>query len=705
MVSLFARTATGLEELLKQELQSLGAAACQIVPGGVLFQGDLDLLYRSLLWSRIASRILLKLTSCSVREECQLYQGALAVDWPSLWTAEATFAVRFIGTSPIIRHSHYGALRIKDAIVDRFQQQALPRPRVAKQDPDLLIEGYLQRDQLILSLDLSGHSLHQRGYRQAAGEAPLKENVAAAMVRRSGWQPGEPLIDPMCGAGTLLIEAALLAADIAPGLQRQRWGFNAWSQHQPAHWQRLQQQAHQRASTGVAGYPGLLIGYDKKAAVLQQAELNAQHAGVASLITFAVADVCQLTNPCPQAGSGLLLTNPPYGERLSCPPALLALYSTLSQNLKQQFAGWRLSLLSQHPDLFHALHLRAERQFKVNNGPLACVQKNYRLAPQPNNPGLLATDFANRLAKKQRQLERWARLEGVNSYRLYDADLPDYNVAIDRYADYLVVQEYQPAQPIEEKKRQRRLAKILQETCRITQLPAEQLIVKVRQRQRGHSQYQKLAQQGEWLAVVEYGATLWVNLTDYVDTGLFLDHRRSRRLVGQLANGKDFLNLFCYTASATVQAGRAGARSTTSVDLSKTYLNWAARNLQSSDLQGSQHRLIQADCLTWMATCPQQFDLILVDPPTFSRSKRMEQTFEVQRDQLKLFTELRRLLRPQGLVLFSNNRQGFQLDHAGLQTLELTAEEITAQTRSPDFNRARSRHRCWSIRHGHQRDA
>jgi 23S rRNA (guanine2445-N2)-methyltransferase / 23S rRNA (guanine2069-N7)-methyltransferase len=698
MFSLFARTATGLEELLKQELHSLGATACQIVPGGVLFQGELDLLYRCLLWSRIASRILLQLTRCSVCEECQLYQGTLAVDWPALFSPQATFAVRFIGTSPVIRHSHYGALRIKDAILDRFQQQALPRPQVAKQDPDLLIEGYLQRDQLILSLDLSGHSLHQRGYRQTAGEAPLKENVAASMVRRSGWQPGEPLIDPLCGSGTLLIEAALLAADIAPGLRRQRWGFNAWSQHQPAQWQLLQQQAQQRASTGVMHYQGLLLGYDKEAGVLQQARLNAQHAGVASLITFGVADVCQLTNPCPEAGPGTLLTNPPYGERLSCPPALLALYSTLSQNLKQQFAGWRLSLLSQHPDLFHALHLRAERQFKVNNGPLACVQKNYRLALQPNNAKLLATDFANRLTKKQRQLGRWASLEGVNSYRLYDADLPDYNVAIDRYADHLVVQEYHPTQPIEEKKRQRRLAEVLQATCRITQLPAEQLIVKVRQRQRGHTQYQKLAQQGEWLAVMEYGATLWVNLTDYVDTGLFLDHRRTRRLVGQLANGKDFLNLFCYTASATVQAGRAGARSTTSVDLSRTYLNWAARNLQSNHLHGSQHRLIQADCLTWLAVCEQQFDLILVDPPTFSRSKRMEQTFDVQRDQLKLFTELRRLLRPQGLVLFSNNRQGFRLDSAGLQALQLVAEEITEKTRSPDFNRARSSHRCWSIR-------
>jgi 23S rRNA (guanine2445-N2)-methyltransferase / 23S rRNA (guanine2069-N7)-methyltransferase len=665
----------------------------------VLFQGELDLLYRSLLWSRIASRILLQLTSCSVREECQLYQVALEIDWPEIFAPEATFATHFIGTSSVIRHSHYGSLRIKDAIVDRFQQNALPRPRVDRHNPELLIEGYLQRDRLILSLDLSGHSLHQRGYRQAAGEAPLKENLAAALVRRSGWQPGETLIDPMCGAGTLLIEAALLAADIAPGLQRQQWGFNAWSQHQPECWQRLLQQAQQRASTGVERYQGLLIGYDKEAVVLQQARLNAQQAGVASLITFAVADVCQLTNPCPQAGVGTLLTNPPYGERLSCPPALLALYSTLAQNLKQQFAGWRLSLLSQHSDLFHALQLRAERQFKMKNGPLECVQKNYRLAAQSNDPTLLPTDLANRLAKKQRQLGRWAHSEGVNSYRLYDADLPDYNVAIDRYADYLVVQEYQPSQPIEEKKRQRRLAEVLRTTSNITQLPAAHLIVKVRQRQRGHSQYQKLAQQGEWLAVLEYGATLWVNLTDYVDTGLFLDHRRTRRLVGQLAPGKDFLNLFCYTASATVHAGRTGARSTTSVDLSKTYLNWAARNLQSNDLLGSQHYLIQADCLTWMATCHQQFDLILVDPPTFSCSKRMTQTFEVQRDQLKLFTQLRRLLRPQGLVLFSNNRQGFQLDYAGLQALELVADEITAQTRSPDFNRARSSHRCWKICH------
>ncbi|XAV87908.1 MAG: bifunctional 23S rRNA (guanine(2069)-N(7))-methyltransferase RlmK/23S rRNA (guanine(2445)-N(2))-methyltransferase RlmL [Candidatus Symbiodolus clandestinus] len=695
---LFARTARGLEELLKQELQTFGAEITQMTSSGVHFKGSLPTIYQSLLWSRLASRMLLKLAQFPVLDEQQLYQGALAIDWPAYFASNATFAVRFIGTSAAIRHSHYGALRIKDAIIDRFQQQQRPRPVVATHQPDLLIEGCLQRDQLMLSLDLSGESLHRRGYRQQAGVAPIKETLAAAMIRRSGWQPGEPFIDPMCGAGTLLIEAALVATDRAPGLQRSRWGVAGWFAHQPQQWQALQQQAQQRAEDGKQRYQGLFLGYDQTAAVLQQARQNAKRAGVAELITFAQADASQLINPVPSATSGTLLTNPPYGERLGSTASLLALYGRFASNLKQQFPGWRLSLLTQHPELFQALNLRAERQFTLYNGPLCCTQKNYQLTQPTREPLNPAGDFTNRLTKKQRQLAPWAEQEGIDSYRLYDADLPDYNVAIDRYADYLVIQEYQPPIPIEERKRQHRLQAVIEASCQVTQLPVNHIIVKQRQRQRHGNQYQPLAQQGLWIAVQEYGAQLWVNLTDYLDSGLFLDHRRTRRLLAKQAAGKDFLNLFCYTAAATVQVARAGARSTTSVDLSTTYLNWAERNLKANDLLGTQHRLIQADCLRWLSDCSQQFDLILLDPPTFSRSKRMQQSFEVQRDQKLLFTQLQRLLRPHGVLLFSNNYREFQLDTACLSVLQLDAKEISHQTTSPDFSRTRSGHRCWTIR-------
>ncbi|WP_440512465.1 THUMP domain-containing protein, partial [Serratia sarumanii] len=226
MNSLFASTARGLEELLKSELEALGAHDCKVVQGGVHFQGDDRLLYQSLLWSRLASRILLPLNEFRVHSDLDLYLGVQAIDWPSIFGVDKTFAVHFSGVNEEIRNSQYGALKVKDAIVDSFTRKLDQRPTVAKQQPDIRVNVFLQRDMASVALDLSGEGLHQRGYRDLTGQAPLKENLAAAIVLRSGWQPGTPMLDPMCGSGTLLIEAAMIAADRAPGLHRQHWGFS-----------------------------------------------------------------------------------------------------------------------------------------------------------------------------------------------------------------------------------------------------------------------------------------------------------------------------------------------------------------------------------------------------------------------------------------------------------------------------------------------
>ncbi|HHU5963064.1 bifunctional 23S rRNA (guanine(2069)-N(7))-methyltransferase RlmK/23S rRNA (guanine(2445)-N(2))-methyltransferase RlmL [Klebsiella pneumoniae] len=698
MNSLFASTARGLEELLKTELEGLGATDCQVVQGGVHFQGDTRLLYQSLMWSRLASRIMLPLGECRVYSDLDLYLGVQAIPWTEMFNPGATFAVHFSGLNDEIRNSQYGALKVKDAIVDSFTRKNLPRPNVDRESPDLRINVWLNKETAHISLDLSGEGLHLRGYRDGTGMAPIKENLAAAIVMRSGWVPGTPLLDPMCGSGTLLIEAAMLATDRAPGLHRGHWGFGGWAQHDDGIWKEVKAEAQTRARQGLAAYESRFYGSDVDARVIERARRNARRAGIGELIDFDVKDVAQLNNPLPKGPYGTVISNPPYGERLESEPALIALHSLLGRIMKSQFGGWNLSVFSASPELLSCLQLRADKQFKAKNGPLDCVQKNYHLAEsEGGKPAMLAEDFANRLRKNLKKFEKWARQEGIECYRLYDADLSEYNVAIDRYADWVVVQEYAPPKTVDAHKARQRLFDIIAATIAVLDMAPNKLVLKTRERQKGKNQYQKMAEKGDFIEVQEYNARLWVNLTDYLDTGLFLDHRIARRMLGQMSKGKDFLNLFSYTGSASVHAGLGGARSTTTVDMSRTYLEWAERNLRLNGLTGRAHRLMQADVLGWLRESTEQFDLIFIDPPTFSNSKRMEDAFDVQRDHIRLMTDLKRLLRKGGTIMFSNNKRGFRMDHDGLAALGLKAQEISQKTLSQDFARNRQIHNCWLI--------
>lgn len=701
MNALFASTARGLEELLKTELENLGAQNAQVVQGGVHFEGDAHLLYSSLMWSRLASRILLPLSECNVYSDLDLYLGVQAIDWTAMFAPGATFAVHFSGLNDTIRNSQYGALKVKDAIVDAFTRKNLPRPNVDKDQPDLRINVWLNKETASIALDLSGDGLHQRGYRDATGQAPIKETLAAAIVQRSGWQPGTPLIDPMCGSGTLLIEAAMIATDRAPGLHRTRWGFTGWAKHDDEIWKSVKTDAQVRARRGLSEYQSRFYGSDNDSRVIERARSNARRAGLADIISFSVSDVAQLTNPLPKGPLGTVISNPPYGERLESEPALIALHSLLGRAMKQQFGGWNLSLFSASPELLSCLQLRADRQFKAKNGPLDCVQKNYHLAAgsSEGGQGRIAEDYANRLRKNLKKLDKWAKQEGVECYRLYDADLPDYNVAVDRYADWVVIQEYAPPKTVDANKARQRLFDVIAATIQVLEIAPNKLVLKTRERQKGTSQYQKVAQKEEFMEVREYNARFWVNLTDYLDTGLFLDHRIARRMLGQMSKDKDFLNLFAYTGSASVHAGLGGAKSTTTVDMSRTYLEWAERNLRLNGLTGRNHRLIQADCLGWLAESTERFDVIFIDPPTFSNSKRMEASFDVQRDHLALMKDLKRLLKPGGTIMFSNNKRGFKMDLPGLADLSLKAQEITEKTLSQDFARNRQIHNCWLVTH------
>ncbi|AAK02388.1 bifunctional 23S rRNA (guanine(2069)-N(7))-methyltransferase RlmK/23S rRNA (guanine(2445)-N(2))-methyltransferase RlmL [Pasteurella multocida] len=714
MKQLFATTARGFEELLKVELTDLGAMDCQITQGGVHFHADEETQYRVLLWTRLASRILLPIVTCKVYSDLDLYSAVVGQNWLDYFDEKAHFMVDFNGTNREIRHTQFGAMRVKDGIVDYFERVGKPRPNVDKSQPDIRIHAYLNREELVISLDLSGDALHMRGYREDTGKAPLRETLAAAIVLRSGWQLGTPLMDPMCGSGTLLIEAAQMQANIAPQLHRLHWGFDFWKGHNQQAWDKVKGEAIELAEqTFNQNQKANFYGCDLDHRVLQKAKRNAQNAGVAHLIQWQQGDVAALKNPFVEA-KGTVICNPPYGERLGTTPALIALYSVFGQRLKQQFADWNVSIFSGEPALLDCLRLRSHRQFKAKNGPLDCVQKNYHISARAtasdentqNSPEIdrtltssqVAVDFANRLQKNSKKIEKWAKQQGINAYRLYDADLPEYNLAVDRYDDHIVVQEYAAPKNIDENKARQRLLDAVTATLQVTGVETNKLILKVRQKQKGTNQYEKLANKGDYFYVNEYGAKLWVNLTDYLDTGLFLDHRLTRKMLGEMAKGKDVLNLFAYTGSATVHMALGGAKSTTTVDMSNTYLNWAEQNLLLNDLEGKQHKLIQADCLQWLARCDRQFDLIFVDPPTFSNSKRMEDSWDVQRDHIKLMTQLKRILRPNGTIVFSNNKRGFKMDVEGLAALGLSAVEISAKTLPLDFERNKQIHNCWVVR-------
>ena len=707
MKQLFATTARGFEELLKVELTELGAMECKIAQGGVHFQADDETLYRSLLWSRLASRILLPIVNGKVYSDLDLYSIVTGQDWLSYFDEKATFFVDFNGTNQEIRHTQFGAMRVKDAIVDYFERQGKARPNVDKDYPDVRIHVYLNKEELVVSLDLSGEALHLRGYREDTGQAPLRETLAAAIVLRSGWKKGTPLVDPMCGSGTLLIEAAQMEAQIVPQLHRLHWGFDCWKGHNQDAWDKVKAEAVQQAETYFNQNPKPhFYGFDLDHRVLKKAQKNAQNAGVAHLIQWKQGDVAALKNPSPDE-VGTVICNPPYGERLGTTPALIALYSVFGQRLKNEFGGWNASIFSSESTLLDCLRMRSHRQFKAKNGPLDCVQKNYQISERKEsaaeNPlefdrtSTVAVDFANRLQKNIKKIEKWAKQQGLDAYRLYDADLPEYNVAVDRYGDHIVVQEYAAPKNIDENKARQRLLDAVTATLQVTGIETNKLILKVRQKQKGTNQYEKLANKGEYFYVNEYGAQLWVNLTDYLDTGLFLDHRLTRKMVGEMAKGKDFLNLFAYTGSATVHAALGGAKSTTTVDMSNTYLNWAEQNLILNDIEGKQHKLIQADCLQWLEKCDRQFDLIFVDPPTFSNSKRMEDSWDVQRDHIKLMRNLKRILRSNGTIVFSNNKRGFKMDFDALDELGLSAVEISAKTLPLDFERNKQIHNCWIV--------
>ncbi|QSX35710.1 bifunctional 23S rRNA (guanine(2069)-N(7))-methyltransferase RlmK/23S rRNA (guanine(2445)-N(2))-methyltransferase RlmL [Shewanella sedimentimangrovi] len=707
MFNFFAAAPKGFEYALANELTALGATEVRESVAGVYFSGSLELGYRVTLWSRLASRIILLVFSGECTSAEQLYNGAYCIDWPAHLSNKSSFSVDFHGSGGFINNTQFGALRIKDAIVDRFRDDGLNRPNVGRGDANFRVDAHYRNGKISIGLNFSGPALHQRSYRGNTGEAPLKENLAANMLVRSGWQ-AEPvtLMDPFCGSGTVLIEAAMMACDMAPGLLRNKFGFEHWRRHDPKLWQGIVEEARARASLGKSRCELKFYGSDIDSRVVALAKRNANNAGVFEFIDFKVVNVLNVTPP---AETGMVVTNPPYGERLGNVTSLLQLYFQLGEKFKQDFGGWKLAMLCSDIELVSSLKLKADKQMKMFNGALECAFNLYTLhasstrreipIAQEGQGGEIAPAFANRIKKNAKQLDKWAKREGIDSYRLYDADIPEYNVAVDRYLDHLVVQEYAAPAAIPEAVSKRRVTDVLLALPRALGVDPENIILKTRERQKGTSQYQKLDMEKLELVTTEYGCRFKLNLSDYLDTGLFLDHRLTRKLVGEKAKDRDVLNLFAYTGSASVHAAKGGAKSVTTVDMSNTYLNWAKDNFMLNGLVGRQYQFIQADCLQWLAECEQKFDLIFIDPPTFSNSKRMEDSFDVQRDHVKLLSALKKLLNPGGEILFSNNKRKFKMDMDAMAAAGLQVVNIDDKVLPMDYQRNPQIHNCWLVTH------
>jgi len=719
----FVTAATGTADLLVAELGAIGIGNAREAQGGATCTATLADAYRACLWSRVGLRVLWRIAEFPVANEGGLYDGVRTVDWSEHMSQTDTLAVDFSGSVPGIDHTQFGAQRVKDAIVDQFREKTGERPSVDRAAPTLRINVHVGRGTAVVAIDLSGDSLHRRGYRGGQGAAPLKEHLAAAILLRAGWQSiaeaGGYFVDPLCGSGTLPIEAALVAAGIAPGLTRARFGFERWRRHDAALWRDLRAEAASRGSADRIA-PGRIRGYDRDPFVLKDAEANAIRAGLGDRIAFTRCELAAL--PKAPAPSGLIAVNPPYGERLGETEELRQLYALLGARMREGYLGWEAAVFTGNPALGRELGINARRTHRMMNGPIECRLLRIRIEPaefdRPHEPGRPppidaeaararpgAQMFGNRLRKNFKARSRWARREAVSCYRLYDADMPEYAFAIDLYQSdpqgsggrWLYVQEYAPPATVDRANARARREEALSMIPEVTGLPAEAIYWRTRRPQKGGGQYEALDDSRERVVVEEAGLKFLVNFTDYLDTGLFLDHRMTRARIRDAARGGRFLNLFCYTGAASVYAAAGGARTTKSVDMSRTYLDWARANMEINGFRGEVHRFVQADCLQWLDEDDgERYDLLFLDPPTFSNSKRMEREFDVQRDHVALVRSALARLAPDGLLLFSTNFRKFRLDADALKDVAVT--DITQQTIPQDFERDQRAHHCFEIR-------
>lgn len=731
----FATCGRGLEKTLGNELRAAGVPGVRPLGAGVSFHGDVSAAYKALMWSRVASRVLLNLGRVPARDADALYEGVKAIAWEDHIGLHATIAVDARGTNDKLRDTRFIALRCKDAICDRLRELRGERPDVDSRAPHVRINISLHNEKATVSVDLSGSTLDRRGY-DAVGKpqgAPIRENLAASMLLLSSWkeraQQGAALLNPFAGTGAIAIEAAMIAADIAPQIYRRRWGFERWMGHDQAAWDAVVDDADNRAEQGIERELGPIFAWEEEPAALEYAQASAKKAGVARLIRFSGA-----APTLPQLPEQSLLACNLTGDgRFASLAQMPALYAQLGTLVRGTQGVDGVTVLAADALVDGALGLPLHDALDVRNGANEVSLRIYdATAPAGEDAPTGATvtvagkqinvndanveQFVARLGKVYKQRRKWAKKESVSAYRVYDADLPDFNLAVDVYngvgpdagKTLVHVAEYVAPKKIDPAKTARRMADALAVLPAVMGVDPSDVFAKQRMRAKGGSQYARKrnesAYEGRKLITQENGLCFEVDLGDRLDTGLFLDHRDTRQLIRQLAPGKSFLNLFAYTGSASVYAAAGGAKFTTTVDMSNTYQEWTRRNFQLNGLENEHMELVRADVLQWVQEerrTKHRWDLIFVDPPTFSNSAKMgRRTWDVQADHAELLIGVSRLLTRQGAIVFSCNLRDFKPDVEKLAKAGVVINDITARTIPQDFERNKKIHHCYVLRRG-----
>ncbi|KAA8734935.1 bifunctional 23S rRNA (guanine(2069)-N(7))-methyltransferase RlmK/23S rRNA (guanine(2445)-N(2))-methyltransferase RlmL [Acinetobacter qingfengensis] len=717
--------ADGLENLLQEEIEQLGATLVERKTGRLIIQGTLEIAYRICMWSRLASRVLTPIYQYDITHQHdardvaeELYEAAVEFDWSLVFAAQSTFAIRLHVEREIKVNTQFATLRVKDGVVDSFMESQGRRPSIDIKQPEITLYVLAGKDAHHFCLDLSGDSLHKRGYRRYMTDAPIKENLAAAILQKARLTQKKPdlILDPMCGSGTFIIEALMILTDRAPGMVR-RFGFNGWHGHDHDLWQSIKKEAVERHYAALEQPLPKFYAFDADWEAVKATRKNIIAAGFEAIIEDIQIEERVLGDwpdfQLTPDQTAFIVTNPPYGERLGDKASNRALYQGLSLLLQEKFPEQSAAIIAAQIEQADVLAFQNTETLRLMNGKLPIYIRFGEIKPLSIAQPFLSTwqaqpvdvegaqDFANRLQKNMTALKKWAIKDNIYCLRLYDADLPDFNLVVDLYGDKLHVQEYAPPKKIDPEKAKKRFNLALAAVRAVTGLNRENVFIKTRARQAGKTQYEKQSSASKRFIVREGDAKLLINLTDYLDTGLFLDHRQIRLQIAKEAKNKHFLNLYSYTSTASVHAALGGAASTTSVDLSNTYLNWSKENFVLNGLTvdhpDQQHQFFEGDCFEWLKEGHEQYDLIFIDPPTFSNSKKFYGTFDVQRDHLSLIKRAMNRLSGEGTLYFSNNFRGFDLDPEISERFKV--EEITHWTIGPDFKRNQKIHRAWRIQH------
>ena len=721
----FAACAANQGDLVAEEARKAGGDEVRQTTAGVEFQGTVETGMRFCMYSRIASRLLLALyIDEDTQNDEELFDATLSLPWEEWITPEKTLKVTLTTAScQWIRNSHYAALKVKDGICDRIREKFDgERPDIDTTDPDVEIHVHVHENTVKWYMDFSGEGLHRRGYRpEEETEAVLKEHLAAALISRSEWKktlqnedPGV-FLDPFCGSGTIAIEAALMASDTAPGMMNRRpFAFERLPLFDSSLWESIKAEAEERHRKALDERDIRIYASDISPKAIAIARNAAARAGVDGLIDFRVKDFISYTEEDRPAETGYIVTDPPYGERMKVRD-IDRLYSGIGNTLTQVFKGWRATILTGASDLLSNIDMKPDRTNSLYNGPILCQAAHYiiytdeeraaiaerakeKKAERLSRPLTESENiFFRKLTANMEKMKAAAEKEGVSCYRIYDADIPEYAAAIDIYeGKWVNLAEYAAPPTVDPELAEKRLNEMILVTERATGIDIENIYVKQRKSQKGKNQYTRLATSNRFNIVRENGVRLLVNFQDYLDTGVFLDHRPVRKMIQAMAEGKRFLNLFCYTGTATLNAIKGGAVSTVSVDASSTYLDWAIENLRlngyPTDIENFFYR---SDAIDWLWDTYDRYDLIFCDPPTFSNSKDRAM-FDVQRDHYRLIKAAAMHLAPGGTLIFSTNFRRFRMDEGVLR--DYIVEDITPETIGFDFENDPNIHKCYLIR-------